>query len=201
MKKILAGILISIMVVAAARAQESATEQQLDKLGQQIQDVLAAQAAQEKRISALEHQISDLSSQLNQVGTSGFASQDDLQKLAQQVQEIDKKRQEDNERVLKELERLEKALSVSPSGRRSSPDLPPDTTPTPMKSRSDGGGGQQTGYDYTIQKGDTLLAIVKAYRDQKHIKVSVDDILKANQSLDPKNLKVGQKIFIPAPAQ
>ena len=68
-----------------------------------------------------------------------------------------------------------------------------------MKSHSDAGGGTpQSGYDYTVQKGDTLLAIAKAYREQG-VKVSTDEILKANPGLDPKTMKVGQKIFIPAP--
>jgi LysM repeat protein len=198
MKKILAGLLIASFAATAARAQESATEQQLDKLSEQIQDMEAAQAAQEKRISALEQQINNLGSQANQAGSSGSASQDDLQKLAQQVQEIDKKRQEDNERVLKELERLEKSLGGSP-GHKSSPDLPPDITPTPLKSHAPATGGTpQNGYDYTVQKGDTLSAIAKAYREQ-NIKISTDEILKANPGLDPKTMKVGQKIFIPAP--
>ena len=201
MKKILAWFLISSLAATAAQAQDAATQQQLDKLGGQIQDVLAAQAAQEKRIEALEKQINNLGSQINQPGSTGLASQDDLQKLAQQVQEIDKKRQDDNQRVLKELERLEKALSVSPPGRRSSPDVPPDIRPAPLKSHSDAGDTTpQNGYNYTVQKGDTLIAIVKAYRDQG-IKVTMDQVLKANPGLDPKTMKVGQKIFIPAPAQ
>ena len=60
--------------------------------------------------------------------------------------------------------------------------------------------GPQKGYDYTIQRGDTLLAIAKAYREQG-IKVTTDQILKANPGLDPKSLIVGKKIFIPAPAK
>ncbi|HUA68298.1 MAG TPA: LysM domain-containing protein, partial [Candidatus Saccharimonadales bacterium] len=118
---------------------------------------------------------------------------------AQQIQEIDKKRQEDNERVLKELERLEKSLGASPSGHKLSPDLSPDTSPVPSKNHSTSSGAQ-SGYDYTIHSGDTISAIAKAYRDQG-IKVTTDQILKANPGLDPKNMKVGQKIFIPAPAQ
>jgi len=101
---------------------------------------------------------------------------------------------------LKELERLERALSISPPSHKSSPEIPPDIKPTPLKSHSDSGSGPQNGYDYTVQKGDTLLAIAKAYREQG-VKVSTDEILKANPGLDPKTMKVGQKIFIPAPAQ
>ncbi len=188
-------LLIANLAITVARAQDSATQQQIDKLSGQIQDVLAAQAAQEKRITALERQINNLSSQLNQPGTSGFASQDDLKKLAEQVQDIDKKRQEDNQRVLKELEHLEKALGAAqPSHRVSS-----ETSPEPLKGNT-AASGPQTGYNYTIRSGDTISAIARAYRDQG-VKVTTDEILKSNPGLDPKNMKVGQKIFIPASSQ
>ena len=188
----------------AAQAQDSATQQQIDKLSGQIQDLLDAQAAQSKRIAALEKEISDLHDQSSQSGASGAANPDDLKKLAEQVQEIDKKRQDDNERILKELEHLEKALGASPPSRRSSPDTSspdtsPDASPASLKSHSTTAGGGQNGYDYAVHKGDTLSAIAKAYREQG-IKVTTDQILKANPGLDPKNMKVGQKIFIPAPA-
>jgi len=206
MKRILVWFLILSFSVVAARAQDSATQQQIDKLSGQIQDLLDAQAAQGKRIAALEKEIGDLHDQSNQSGASGSANPDDLKKLAQQVQEIDKKRQDDNDRVLKELEHLEKALGASSPSHKSAPDTSPDTSPdttsTPpasLKSHSTGGGGQN-GYDYAVHKGDTLSAIAKAYREQG-IKVTTDQILKANPGLDAKNMKVGQKIFIPAPAQ
>jgi LysM repeat protein len=44
------------------------------------------------------------------------------------------------------------------------------------------------------------VSLAKAYRDQG-IKVTSEQILKANPGLNPNTLKVGQKIFIPAPAQ
>jgi len=40
---------------------------------------------------------------------------------------------------------------------------------------------------------------VKAYAE-KNIKVTTEQILKANPGLDPNRLRVGKKIFIPAPA-
>jgi LysM repeat protein len=200
MKRILVWFLILSFSVGVTRAQDAGTQQQLDRLSGQIQDLLDAQASQGKRIEALEKEIGDLHDSANQPGGDS-ANPDDLKKLAGQVQEIDKKRQEDNERVLKELERLEKAMGVSPSGRKSAPDTAaPDTTPTPVKSHSTASSGGQTGYDYEIHKGDTLSAVAKAYREQG-IKVTTDEILKANPGLDPKTMKVGQKIFIPAPAQ
>ena len=125
-----------------------------------------------------------------------------MKKLAEQVQEIDKKRQEDNDRVLKELERLEKSLGASPSSHRSPPDITPDITPTPIKRpcHHRTPAARRTAMIIPSSSGDTLAAIAKAYRAQG-IKVTTDQILKANPGLDAKNMKVGQKIFIPAPGQ
>ena len=202
MKRFLAWFLIlSFSMTAAVWAQDTAAQQQIDKLSGQIQDLQATQLEQSKHIQALEKEIGDLQGQVNQPAANTAANSDDLKKLAEQVQEIDKKRQEDNDRVLKELERLEKSLGASSSSHRSPPDITPDTTPTPIRSHpTTSTNGPQNGYDYTIQRGDTVLAIAKAYRAQG-IKVTTDQILKANPGLDAKNMKVGQKIFIPAQAQ
>src|SRR5690348_1703089 len=108
MKRFLAGFLILSFSVAAIRAQDDANQQQMDKLSSQIQDLQATQLEQSKHIQALEKEINDLQGQLNQPSANA-ANSDDLKKLAEQVQEIDKKRQEDNDRILKELERLEKS--------------------------------------------------------------------------------------------
>jgi nucleoid-associated protein YgaU len=191
MKRILIWIFILSFSLAAARAQDDATQQQINKLNGQVQDLLDAQAVQAKRITALEKEISELRDKSNGSG----ANSDDLQKLADQVQEIDKKRQEDRELILKEIEKLGKVGGPT-SGRKSTPTV----TTNPPAGGLTSPGGKQSGFEYSIQRNDNLSIIAKAYRDQG-IKVTTDQILKANPGLDPKNLKVGQKIFIPAPAQ
>jgi LysM repeat protein len=190
MRKISLWLFIFVFTASLARAQDDATQQQIDKLSGQIQDLLDAQAAQGKRIDALEKEISDLSDKSNQPGVA--ASPDDLKKLAEQVQEIDKKRQDDNERILKELERLDKSMGVSSPSHKTEPSVSPTSASTPSS-------GPQKGYDYTIQDKDTLSAIAKAYRAQG-IKVTTSQILAANPGLNPNSLVVGKKIFIPDPA-
>jgi len=116
--------------LAAARAQDAATQQQMDQINGRLQDILDAQAAQGKRIDALEKEISELR---DKPGGSG-ASQDELKNLADQVQEIDKKRQADRELILKEIEKLGKAGS-SPTVRRSTPPVttnPPRAVQAPV---------------------------------------------------------------------
>jgi len=194
MKRILIWFLILSFSVAAARAQDDATQQQINKLNGQVQDLLDAQAVQAKRITALEKEIGELRDKSSQPGATDTANADDLKKLADQVQEIDKKRQADRVLILKEIEKLGK-VGGSSSGRK--------PTPTATTNSATGGsnpGGKENGYEYKVLAGDTLLIIAKAYRDQG-IKVTSDQILKANPGLDPKNLKVGQKVFIPAPQQ
>jgi LysM repeat protein len=197
MRKISLWIFIFVFTASLARAQDVATQQQLDKLSGQIQDMLATQETQNQRLDAMEKEIGDLRDKLNQPAAAGdSASADDLKKLAEQVQEIDKKRQADNELILKQLEKLEK-ISGSSAGHKSSPAAAPATSadnPTPSAS------GPQKGYDYTIAAGDTISSIAKAYRDsEKHVKVTTSQILAANPGLDATKLYVGQTIFIPDP--
>ena len=178
-----------------ARAQDAETTERLNKMDGYVQDLLAARDAQEKHIQALEKEIADLRDKLDQSGANNYASAADLQKLAGQVQELAKKQQADNDLVLKEIEKLGKISSSPASSHRLSADVS-----MPTDNLTGNTGDKQKGYWQVVGNGDTVSAIAKAYRD-KGIKVTVDQILKANPGLDPKNLIVGKKIFIPAPAQ
>src|SRR5439155_6154780 len=123
--------------------------------------------------------------------TGNYASQDDLRTLARKVQEIDQKRVEDYERIGKKIERLGETLAPSP-GKKSKPKLEPADNP------GAGGAAPEKGFEHTVASGDTLSTIAQAYQE-KGIKVTVDQILKVNPGLVPEKMKVGQKIFIPAP--
>ena len=190
--------LLSILVLAAATgylgAQDTASsesDEKINRLNGYIQDLREAQAAQNKRIDAIAKEIEALREQAGQAGESR-ASAEDLRKLAEQVRDLDKKREADKELILKEIESLAKKPANSKPRNETHPPATGDNTPSTP-------GGNEKGYDYVVQSGDTVSSIAKSYRDQ-NIKVTVDQILKANPGLDPKNLRVGKKIFIPAPA-
>lgn len=193
MKRI--SILVCTALLAAPTllpAQDAATEERLDKLSAQIDVLVEAKDEQNKKIEDLESQIRDLQNQVSKP-TGNYASADDLKQLADAVKEIDRKRQEDNEHVVQELQSLSKSLTSSASFHRSSSgstDVP--TTGEPR--------GPEDGYYYPVKEGDTLALIVKAYRE-KNIKVTLQQVLDANPGLKPTSLKVGQKIFIPKPKQ
>ena len=69
-------VILALMVFTSgpARAQDAATQQQLDKLSGQIQDLLDAQALQGKRLDALEKEVSDLGNKVNQPAAGDGAS-------------------------------------------------------------------------------------------------------------------------------
>ena len=171
------------------RAQDAATEERLNKLNGLVQDLVEDKANMKKQLEALSREIQAVREQGS--STPSSASAEDLRKLAEKVQEIDRKREADKELILKEIEKLGKAINP-PKSRAATP----PANPSP-------GGGTTTadkGYEYLVQDGDTLSAIVTAYRE-KGVKVTVEDILKANPGLKPTSLSVGKKVFIPAPAK
>ena len=194
MKRISIWFFLAIVSAATVFGQDAGTQQQIDKLSGQVQDLLDAQAQQGKRLDALVREISELRDKVSTPPANDSASRDDLKKLAEQVQEIDKKRADDRELILKNLEKLAKAGGgdVAPVHPRkpvakSVDDAQPPSPATP-----------QSGYDYTVKAGDTISLIAKAYREQG-VKVTTAQILKANPGLDATKLYVGKKIFIPDP--
>ena len=196
--------LLTLMAVATPRAsaQDAATQQQLDKLSGQIQDLTDAQSAEGKRIDALEKKIADMEEKVNTPSGGDYASTDDLKKLAGQVQEIDKKREEDNKKILDAIREMAKGGTphIKPSNSDDSgPASTGDTGPaSPNPTPTQGQNSNQQGYPYKIESGNTLSAIAKAYQ-AKGVKVTVKQILAANPGLNPNSLIVGHTIFIPAP--
>ena len=58
----------------------------------------------------------------------------------------------------------------------------------------------QEGFDYVVQKNDTLSGIIQAYRG-KGIKVTTKSVTEANPTVKWERLRVGQKVFIPKPKE
>ena len=199
MKRILIFIFIAAFSASTVFAQESATQQQIDQLRGQMQDLLEGQAQQGKRLNELAHDISKLSEKVNAPVLNEYANREDLKKLAEQVQDIDRKRQADKELILVNLEKLGKAGGDGPVTPKGGKKKKSDAPKTDVKPDEPAAGGPQNGYEYQVKAGDSLGLIVKAYRDQG-VKVTTAQILKANPGLDPDKLFVGKKIFIPDPA-
>jgi len=182
----------ALLTVAPARAQDAATEERINQLNGKIEDLIAGQEAQKKLISELRKEIENLREEQNKPSTA-YATHDDVKRLAETVKQVDQKRIDDNDKVQAALLKLSKTFATPPpkpihaqTSTTSEPDPP---------SKHD-----EKGFEYTIKSGDNLSTIVKLYKEQ-NIKITTDQIMKANPGLQPDKLKIGQKIFIPAPPQ
>ncbi len=193
MKKLSFLILLVVFTTATVFGQESATQQQLDKLSGQIQDLLEAQAQQGKRLDAMAKEIGELREKVNAPKTEDNASASDLKALAQKVQEVDKKRQKDNEAISQQIEKLGRVIAGAPVKNRTPAVTPKNSDDTATTDTA------QKGHYHKVEAGESLGAIAKAYRDAG-VKVTRAQIMAANPKMNPEVLIVGQKIFIPDPS-
>ena len=186
MKRISLALAAALLLIPSAlRAQDAATEERLNKLSAQIEDLIIAKDAQNKRIEELAKAIRELQQQQNQPSPN-YATQEDVKQLAAKLQEIDKKRQDDYELIQKNIQALGKTFTTTLNKVATAP------PPAPAQSS-----GPDKAFEYTVRPGDTVSAIAKAYTDQGY-KVTVDQILKANPGLKPESMQVGTKLLIPA---
>jgi len=180
-----------ILAPGLARTEDAASEERFNQLNGKIEDLIASQEAQKKVISELRHEIESVREQQNKP-TAAYASHDDLKRLGETIKEVDRKRIDDNEKVQAGLLKLSKMLTDKPVSVR------PTRTEKPDKSETETAKRDEKGFEYIIKSGDTISTIAKAYKEQ-NIKITSDQIMKANPGLQPDKLRVGQKIFIPAP--
>jgi LysM repeat protein len=177
-------VIISLCAAPISRAQDAATEERLNKLSGLIEDLIAGQKAQQRQMSELAKEIDRVREQASKP-TGNYASADDLRSLSDAVKEIDRKRMDDYEKIRGQLVKLGTTLAAPPPPSRKV-DAQTDK-PAPVAEK---------GIEYVVQPGDTLSDVVQACKDKK-IKVTIDQIVKANPGLKPEKIRVGQKLFIP----
>ena len=173
---------------AAADAEKENAEERYKRLAATTEVLVDQQAALQKRITELREELVRLKEDRSHDANT-WVSREDLHKLTERLQEIDRKREEDKKLILEEIRKLAVAPTPAPepSPRKVATPEPVQTTP-------------QKGYEYTIREHDTLGSVVAAYQ-QSGVKVTLDQVLRANPGLRPKSLRVGQTVFIPDPAK
>ena len=125
----------------------------------------------------------------NARAANNAVGQETVRRLAEKIQEVDKKRESDNRLIQDTLARLQKSLT-SPS--LAAPKAPRTETPPTVAAAS------AKAIEYQVKQGDRLDLIVKDVRDQG-VKVTLKQVRDANPNINWDKLKVGQKIFIPLP--
>jgi len=180
MKNLFVALAILLAVPSLTRAQDAATEEQLNRLRAELTALQASDVDLQKRLSEVLKELQELRVQAAKPA-GNFAGADDVQRLAEAIKEVDRKREADRDLILDQLKKLSRTAAAAP--------VVADRPPT-----------AERGYEYVVQSGDTISAIVQAYRNEG-VKVTIDDVLNANKGLKPTSLKVGQKIFIPHPTR
>lgn len=168
---------------AEAHALREEFLQRYQRLDGLVQDLIEGQAALNRRLDALAAEVRQLRQAAGAVPRD-LVTQDQLQAAIEALRKAIQEQQDRQAReVTAELERLRKLLEKT-----TTPPAPRPQEPIPTE-----------GFEYTIQPGDTLSAIVKAYREAGVKGLTVDLVLRANKGLKPERLIPGQKIFIPDP--
>ena len=186
----------------AAIAEREAAEEREKRINARMEDMEKTVQSYEKRISALHDDLRSLRDEINKLRESNNDSQtkESIKRLKEAVEEVDKKRLDDNKKVMEALEELQgfikKNLTTPTSSKPPSTTMAPKSShTTPPKVRRD---TEQAGYEYTVVDKDTLLVIISKLRTAKNIRVTQKQMMDANPDVNWKNLQVGQKLFVPA---
>jgi len=141
------------------------------------------------RIEVMEQDMQRLANQYNSTVSDQTRSQSSqiqginasLDELQKRIQQVDSARENDKREIVDSLSKKISAVLGSQSSSSRS------TSTQQRRSTSN------EGYEHTVQPGETLSAIAKAYG------VRPDDITQANNLKSADILRVGQKLFVPAP--
>jgi len=189
---------------AAAVAEREAAEEREKRVNTRMEDMEKTLQHFEKRISALNEENRSLREELGKVRESNNDSQtrESIKRLKEAIEEVDKKRLEDNRKVVAALEDLQAFIKKSAAS-GSMVSRPAPTTGTAVKTAQNTPTAKprpetENGYEYTIQDKDTLSGILAKLK-AKGIKLTQKQMMDANPDVNWSKLKIGQKIFIPAP--
>lgn len=196
MKRML--IFLSVFFLATTfplRAQDAALlEERVKQLKAIVDDLNEDKANQRKQIETLAKEVQALREHQQNQPSTAYASQEDLRELAKKVQEIEEKRKADREFIVKQIENLGKTPA---GGKTRSPRASTaDPRPADPSARTD---LPTQAIEHTIASGDTFSTIAAAYSKEKGVKITTEQIRKANPGVKDDKLKIGQKIFVPLP--
>ena len=175
-------------------------EEKIKRLSSDVETLLAANADLQKKISALSDELGRIhDSQSKAPNDSGLDSiRDDLRKLAEKIQEVDRKRIADKEVVVDKLEEIERIIKkgISSSSPKSGTRVKETTAPATSEKPTNVA-------EYEIREGDVLSKILSQvnaqFKSEGKKTITQKQLLDANPGLNPDKLRVGQKILIPLP--
>lgn len=193
---------------AAAIAAREEAETRYKRISSRVQEIEETLQAHQKTIMRLTEELHRLNEEVSRLGTKNenAATLESLKQLGDKIEEVDKKRQADNDLVLAQLKALGKAALQKASVPATANPVPaPGKGPGTAPGNKEPGPGPgpnasvpETGYEYTIKSGDTLDKILRDLRAHG-MKLTQKQAMDANPGVNWNRLQIGQKIFIPAP--
>ena len=174
--------------ILAADRQEN--EERFKTLNAKIDQLVEANEAYQKRITRLTDEVARIKEEVDR--SRNDTTKESLKHLEEAVQEVDKKRIADTEKLVAELAKLGKTFSSVPVS--SNPVKPTPAGGSPARPPA----GGEKGYEYLVKSGDTGGTILQFYRDQG-VKITLRQLMEANPSINWNKLKIGQKVFVPIP--
>lgn len=183
---------------AAAAAERADREANYLNIKATLEQLNESLQSQQRRMNALVEDVHNLREQVDKLKNKAesTATLDAIKQLATKIEEVDTKRQKDNDLVRKNLASLGKEVATTLTPREPVQAAPPkienkpDTTKAPP-------GPPENSMAYKIKDGDTLSRIVTDLR-AINIKVTQKQIMDANPKVNWSKLRIGQTVYIPA---
>jgi predicted RNase H-like nuclease (RuvC/YqgF family) len=189
---------LSAQDTPAAVAERQETEERFKTLTTRLENLEETIQAYRTSLDKLTKELGHLRDDLDRVqnNNSSAGMKESLRLLEEAIKEVDRKRIADNEKVLATLDKLAKNFSEKVAS--SPPSKPLSSSNASKPDLSKPGPGSEKGYEYVIKEGDTLSGVVSRLHAQG-FKVSQKQVADANPGINWSRLRIGQKIFIPAP--
>jgi hypothetical protein len=172
-------------------APASEVKEVYERLNSDIETLAAANVSLQKRVAALAEELKNIREEQSRAGVAAGSSQEDLRKLAEKIQEVDRKRETDRELILGEIEKIRKSIAALAAAAPEHTSVPTIIPP----------GAKEKSVPYTVRKGDTALAILGDYNMELKSKglktITLKQVEEANPSVNFKKLKAGQSILLP----
>lgn len=165
------------------------------------------------RLSNIEYSISQLDSKINakkDVDSSKFATKEEIDQLRAEIQKLNEEWSRKNSEIktqiedsFKKLESDIRSLALTPppasSGNSGSNAGSPSSSNGASSNKAAVVPSGHKLYELEIKAGDNYSSLVRYINSEYRTDITVDDLKKANPSVDPRRLSIGQKIYFPLP--
>lgn len=200
----LVALALALPAAGAEAVDPAVVGERLQRLNANIEALEQTIASQRRQIESLTAEVSRLRSEVgDQKHQRPWA--EDLKRVADAVNDVDRKRIADSEQVVKVLGELRKAMAAAaeaprpPAPRASAPAEPGDSGKGSKD--KDKEGTPEKALPYTVRKGDRLSDIVASFnaeaRKQGYQPITIDQVVKFNKLQGANKIFEGMTLQLP----